>query len=299
MESVAECTVLREHPLLTFKSGPYSYVIKRDGAQSLYSVTDGSGTITVPITSAFGLGMAGQTYVYEYQGSFYESRVSFYQESNNLDFTMGALRSEPRNLAEALGRKMSNREGLECFNCHATNSVVDKKLDVHGLTPGVQCERCHGSAEAHLSAFKTGKTEGAEMKKLGVLSAEEMNNFCGQCHRTWEQIASGGPQGVANVRFQPYRLTNSKCYDADDKRIRCTACHDPHQNLVRNNPRWYDNRCLACHAQAAEAPHGKVCPVARENCVSCHMPKTELPGAHHKFTDHQIRIVRANEKYPN
>jgi hypothetical protein len=28
------------------------------------------------------------------------------------------------------------------------------------------------------------------------------------------------------------------------------------------------------------------------------MPKTDLPGAHRQFTDHQIRIVRANEAYP-
>ena len=29
------------------------------------------------------------------------------------------------------------------------------------------------------------------------------------------------------------------------------------------------------------------------------MPKFEIPGSHHRFTDHQIRIVRPNEKYPN
>jgi hypothetical protein len=29
------------------------------------------------------------------------------------------------------------------------------------------------------------------------------------------------------------------------------------------------------------------------------MPKIELPGAHAGFTDHQIRIVRAGEAYPN
>jgi hypothetical protein len=28
------------------------------------------------------------------------------------------------------------------------------------------------------------------------------------------------------------------------------------------------------------------------------MPKTELPGAHRQFTDHEIRIVRAGEPYP-
>ena len=28
--------------------------------------------------------------------------------------------------------------------------------------------------------------------------------------------------------------------------------------------------------------------------VHCHMPKFELPDSHHKFTDHEIRVVRAN-----
>jgi formate-dependent nitrite reductase cytochrome c552 subunit len=38
--------------------------------------------------------------------------------------------------------------------------------------------------------------------------------------------------------------------------------------------------------------------VASERCVSCHMPKVELPGAHFKFTDHRIRIARQGEVYP-
>ncbi|MGA8028562.1 MAG: multiheme c-type cytochrome [Bryobacteraceae bacterium] len=292
IETIAECTILRENPLLNFKSGPYSYSIKRDGFQSLYTVTDGVNSITVPIGWAFGLGVAGQTYVYQYQGSFYESRVSFYRQLQGLDFTMGTTRSNFRNLVDALGRKMPPREGIECFNCHSTNSITANKVDVAALTPGVQCERCHGPTETHLAAFKTGNPEGGQMKKLDLLNAEEMNNFCGQCHRTWEQIAADGPHSVGNVRFQPYRLTNSKCYDAEDRRIRCVACHDPHLNLVRDNLSSYDSRCLACHASA------KHCPVATQNCVSCHMPKTELPGSHHQFTDHQIRIARANAPYP-
>jgi hypothetical protein len=32
--------------------------------------------------------------------------------------------------------------------------------------------------------------------------------------------------------------------------------------------------------------------------VSCHMPTVELPGAHFKFTDHRIRIVRPGQPYP-
>jgi hypothetical protein len=29
------------------------------------------------------------------------------------------------------------------------------------------------------------------------------------------------------------------------------------------------------------------------------MPRIELPGAHKKFTDHMIRVVKADGGYPN
>src|SRR2546428_7033456 len=99
------------------------------------------------------------------------------------------------------------------------------------------------------------------MPQLGKLTTEEMSDFCGQCHRTLSQIATDGPHDVNSVRFQPYRLTNSKCYDSADVRIRCTACHDPHQE-VEKTPAFYDARCLACHAlrdsaKAAPVPAGR------------------------------------------
>jgi hypothetical protein len=146
-----------------------------------------------------------------------------------------------------------------------------------------------------VAAVRAGNPVAAKMPKLGSLSAEEMSELCGGCHRTWSQIALNGPRGVLNVRFQPYRLANSKCYDATDSRIRCSACHNPHRPL-ETNVASYDARCSACHSAAG---HTKTCSVAKENCITCHMPKIELPGAHKRFADHQIRIVRAGEPYPN
>src|SRR5262249_1900957 len=131
------------------------------------------------------------------------------------------------------------------------------------LVAGVQCERCHGSTGAHLSALKP-------MPKLGNKSAEQISDFCGQCHRTWADIAGKGLLGITNVRFQPYRLTNSKCFDVDDKRISCLGCHNPHQELDHNDAH-YDARCQTCHAGGK--PGAKICRVAKANCVSCHMPK--------------------------
>jgi formate-dependent nitrite reductase cytochrome c552 subunit len=38
--------------------------------------------------------------------------------------------------------------------------------------------------------------------------------------------------------------------------------------------------------------------VGTKRCVGCHMPKVELPGAHFKFTDHWIRVVKAGDPFP-
>lgn len=295
MEFVEQCAILRRAPDLKFQNGRYRYSIIREGGQSIYSVTDGQASLTAPIRWALGLGSAGQTYIFEHDGKYYESRVSYFQVRNGLDLTIGAMNAAPKNLDEAAGRAMTQNQAKECIACHATDAVRNNVLQAETLVPGVQCGRCHEDAAGHALAVAAGKVQAAGMTKLGRLSTEETSNFCGQCHRTWEQIAAEGPRNLNNVRFQPYRLANSKCYDAVDARIKCTACHDPHRELA-TKAAAYDSKCEACHADASRKL--KVCPVANSGCVTCHMPKYELPGANHLFTDHWIRVARKNASYP-
>jgi hypothetical protein len=296
--------LLLQNPKLTFRYGDYAYEVAREGDHSVYKVTGSHETVTAPLAWAFGLGAAGQTYVYQRNGRWYESRVSFYKKLQGLDLTMGALNTTPSNTDEAAGRLMSRRDESDCFGCHATNAVHDGRLDANHMTPGVQCERCHGETAGHLAGLRSGEAAGAAMRRLGKLSTEEMSNFCGQCHRTWEQIAMEGPHNLNNVRFQPYRLTNSRCYDSADARIRCVACHDPH-GAVDKNPAFYDAKCLACHLKAAGTDaagasrrQAKTCPAATKDCITCHMPKYEIPGSHNLFADHWIRIVKPGAPYP-
>jgi hypothetical protein len=295
LESAGNCAILRANPKLAVTLGNYAYEIVRvstnssvgtSGDQSIYTVTDGKETIRVPVEWAFGQGAAGQTYVFQRDGKWYESRVSYFAALRGLDLTIGHAVSA-HSLEEAVGRVTAVSEMRLCFDCHATNIAKTGPLSLKGVGEGVKCERCHGPTEAHLTA-------GGQMKKLGRLTTEEQLDFCGQCHRTWSQVALKGPRGIQNVRFQPYRLANSRCYDAADRRIRCTACHDPHGD-VETVTTAYDAKCTACHSRAA----ARRCKVAQANCVTCHMPRLELPGSHQKFTDHRIRIVRANESYPD
>jgi hypothetical protein len=138
-------------------------------------------------------------------------------------------------------------------------------------------------------------------RSLIKMDAQDAANFCGQCHRTWDTVIRNGWKGTVDVRFQPYRLENSRCFTGTDRRISCLACHNPHQP-VNHDLAFYDAKCLACHAAAktntASSPI-KNCPVAKANCVSCHMPRVELPGGHALFTDHMIRIARPGEPYPD
>ena len=295
LQTVQDCDILRKHPRLQYREGPYNTEIKTEGARSTITVSQGPETFSVPILYALGQGKAGQTYVFEYQGAFYESRASFYEALKGLDITIGDIGTKPQTIVEAAGRKLAPADAANCFGCHSNGGVSGGVLHIESVVPGVGCQSCHGQVEKHAAAIGAGDAATAKLLHLTDMAAEDMSELCGRCHRTWAQIAQTGMRGPNTVRFQPYRMTNSKCYDVEDRRIRCTACHDPHGQL-ETNLAGYDSKCTACHSTAL---HAKVCPVAKVNCVSCHMPKVDLPGAHAKFTDHQIRIARAGDPYPN
>jgi hypothetical protein len=292
---------LQTHPKLTFHKGAYSYAVETRGDQSTYSVTDGKQTISLPIRWNFGEG--SQTWVLERDGHAYESLVSYYPAIDGLDITTGDEALSPHTLDEAVGRLLGQGETKDCFGCHSTSSEVNDKLSLATLEPGVGCEHCHEGSSAHLVDAFQGHFESAPLK-LKELSSEDISNFCGQCHRTWERVVRGGLRGEGNVRFQPYRLANSRCYDGTDPRISCLACHDPHQNVVRQES-FYDSKCLACHGSSTQPPpagapaEAKSCRVASSNCVDCHMPRVKLPNGHMTFFDHEIRVVKPGEPYPD
>jgi len=306
LERAAESRILRAHQKLNFQSGKYSYTISREGDRSIYQVSDGNNSIVAPLLYAFGQGKAGQTYVFELNGKFFESRVSFYNGINGLDYTMGAPREPAKTLAEAAGRLMDSADIKDCFSCHSTGAVNGSKLQLDQLTPGVTCEGCHGSGEKHVALMKSANPKPVDNKQIinpGRFDTEGQTQFCGSCHRTWTHVQLMRVQGVANVRFQPYRIFNSKCYDFDDKRISCTACHNPHEEL-RKDAAYYDAKCTACHQTRGEPVNqdkrGASCKAGKlRDCASCHMPEYEIPGSHFKFKDHQIRVARRGETYPN
>ena len=66
--------LFKSHPQLKFRKGQYTYTVETKASQPVYSVTDGTRTISLPIRWNFGKG--AQTWVLEINGELYESMVS-------------------------------------------------------------------------------------------------------------------------------------------------------------------------------------------------------------------------------
>jgi hypothetical protein len=303
----ADAEILRQHDHLVFRLGPYNEEIVTKGEKSVLTVSNGTGSLSQDLLWAFGVGHMGQTYIYQRNGSFHESQLSFYSSSQGLNITPEHSLSIPANLEDAGGRRLTAAETRRCFGCHTTGSVTRDQFDPNAGELGVTCEACHGSGANHTAAMKAGMSEqGVAMimnpKRLDPVDSVD---FCGACHRTWEDVVGNGFTGIGvyNVRFAPYRLENSKCWGKGDARLTCVACHDPHRPL-ESDAAAYDSHCLQCHLnqvgakKSADHP-GAACRVSTKNCTTCHMPKIETPVQHSIFTDHWIRIVVPGKPYPN
>jgi hypothetical protein len=291
----ASSDVLRNHPALSVRLGAFSYEIQTSGAQSLYTVTDGTRSLSAPLSWALGNGTVGQTFLFERDGAVHEARVSYYDVPRALGFTptrgMAAA-----TIDEAMGRRLPDAEARRCFGCHTTASTTESRLDTATLFPGVTCEACHGPGRSHVAAMEHAgpvKPRGTIMDP-GILDAPASIDFCGACHKTFWDVTLAHETGLAALRSQPYRLQSSKCWRDGDARLTCVACHDPHKPIARE-ARAYDLFCLRCHvadSPANDPRNAPPCPTAQADCVTCHMPKYDVPEMQVSFTDHLIRIVK-------
>lgn len=302
--------VLRSHSSLEFESGQYEYEIATAGSESTYTVTDGTRTISAALIWAFGDGQVGQSYLFQNGGQWYEARASFFGSLNSLHFTPGRALPSPQDLKEARSRMVSSTDVMRCFKCHATGVTSDRTVSTANLFLGISCEACHGPGARHVAEMQTEifaagasvfEKEGRLIVNPGLLDPNDSVDFCGACHGTWWDVRLTGNSGIDLLLSPPYRLEESKCWGKGTARLTCVACHDPHAPRERQAA-YYDAKCSECHSAGASIsgdPPARTCPVGKTKCVSCHMPKIELPSFHHNFTDHRIRIVHPGESFPS
>jgi len=205
----------------------------------------------------------------------------------------------------AQGRKIAEFEARSCYACHSSALTTDPLTAAH-FQPGITCEGCHGPGRAHVES----ESENSSGDQSDIVNPAHMTpaaavDFCGACHVTPREVELMGIVGPATIRFPAYRLEKSRCWgQSGDARLTCFACHNPHRPLERDSAA-YDAACLRCHATTAAgsrpspSAHQAACPVATTRCTSCHMPKIDVQSMHYRFTDHDIRIVKADSPFPD
>jgi hypothetical protein len=279
-----------------FRTGSYDYSVSQTATGAEYSTTNGQQAASAALTWVFGDRQFGDTFLYQQNGIYFESRVSYYRALNDLDLTTGRTRFQPNRIETALGRRMPPDEPPLCFGCHSTASTTDGQFHPERLIPGVTCEACHGPGAQHVAQMSL--EHDARTSTLifnpARLSPSDSVDFCGACHRTSADVSLSDITGIYNLRFPAYRLEQSRCWGNGDARLTCTACHDAHKPRVQDAA-FYDKVCLSCHSPASGPAKDRAhaigtCKVSKHECVSCHMPKYTIPSMHTDFTEHKIAV---------
>lgn len=305
MMPAANSPVLASHTGEIFTYGSYRYSVEKTANSFTLKVTDGAQERTEPLQWAFGSGTPAQGYLWWQNGQLYETRFNYFASLHGFAQTPGRLQAPPVSLEMAEGRKMADFEARKCFSCHSTALTTAEPLSAAQFHPGVTCEACHGPGREHIAVVKAANdASGLHVVNPAKMTPAKAVDFCGACHGTPKDVEVAGTAGKITVRFPAYRLEKSRCWGvAGDARLTCFACHNPHQPLEREATA-YDAACLKCHANSGAAKEQvaakqPACPVAKSKCTSCHMPKFDVGGMHHEFTDHNIRIVKANAPFPD
>jgi hypothetical protein len=285
MRPLAEVAALRSHDPFLWKDSASgtevlwlgsALVARRDKAEE-----------RLPLLWAFGGGSKGITPVGRLpDGEFVESEMSWFQSDSTFDLTPGAENRKPTDLRAWLGKALSDEDRMKCLGCHTSN-IGSAKLPTRNQM-GIHCERCHGPGEDHLRAVQHLPAADKRILNPGKLDALAQAQLCGACHGRLPAETDFVTirlirQTPAAARFPGQRLSLSRCFLESESGIKCTACHNPHEDLARG-PERYDRACVGCHQQ-------RTCSVGKEKCSSCHMPE-EPVLRRLRFTDHWIRIVR-------
>lgn len=267
-------------------------------------VFDDRNVLEIPVDWAFGAGEQAVTFVTRVDRDWYlEHYYSYYPLLGSLAPTPGHEAIVPKTLPEAAGlmyQALDPKAGiLGCFECHSTGPVaVAQDGAIQPSEPGVQCESCHGPGGQHAAVAASGELDRAQdlIENPGRLSAAELNQFCGTCHRPpageGVQIDWSYPW---NVRHKPVYFSQSACFQKSNNALSCLTCHDPHRPARKDDPVYYDGKCTTCHSVAthsADALHQRRQPT---DCVDCHMP-TVVPQPPLRFSNHWIGIYENGAK---
>jgi hypothetical protein len=288
----------REHPSApTFSSGKldrkpgYRFDFFLSSGELRTRIRDQADVMELPMEWAFGAGAQAITFVTRVDERWYlEHYSTWYPSLKAWGPTPGQAVLRPASLAEAAGvlyKRPDPANGISaCFECHSTGPVsFTASGEVRLTEAGVHCEACHGAGAAHAE-----NPQRHHMRNPARLTAAQLNEFCGRCHRPPASNGVAVDWNYAwNVRHQPVYLAQSTCFRQSRGMLSCLTCHDPHDPAGRKPAAAYNGRCLECHGKTAAAPKPTCLERSPANCIDCHMPLVS-PQSPLRFTNHWIGV---------
>ncbi len=205
-----------------------------------------------------------------------------------------------------------------CHDCHVSQlrknyNPTDDSYTTTWNEPGINCEVCHGPAEAHIKAAEEAAAKGEPLKDLKLLrfhqdlDRDQRDATCAPCHAKMSPLTSDFTPG--EQFFDHYDLTSYEDPDffpdgrdlgenytqtgweanpcALSGQLECIHCHTSSGRFrFKDNP---NQSCLPCHEKRVETilEHSHHPAEAKVTCVDCHMPMTAQ--AHMHRSDHTFR----------
>ncbi|HEX5757990.1 MAG TPA: tetratricopeptide repeat protein, partial [Thermoanaerobaculia bacterium] len=280
-----------------------------------------------------GSGNHARTYLYRTPGGeLYQLPLAWYTQSKSWGMAPGFDRPDHQGVLRRV-----RRECMFCHNAYPDVPAESDAYGAPHLFPGelpegTGCQRCHGPGAEHVRRAFGGADVAAVRAAVvnpGRLPPERRDEVCFQCHlqpsvavpgvlrfgrgdysfRPGEPLAAHRldlevveegqqPEESFEINHHPYRLRQSRCFQASGARLNCLTCHDPHRKVAETErAAHFRAACLSCHREdactgtahgaggAAAATPG----VAASDCVSCHMAKRRTQDVVHVvMTDHRI-----------
>lgn len=287
------------------------FMEKRDSGFFQTSYVNGKKEQSQRFDVVFGA-VKGQTYAYWLANELFQLPVSYVANTNSWINSPGY---DSTNAVFARG--ISTR----CLDCHMSFAKTAppelpgfyegvEGFDKQSLIMGIDCERCHGPAAAHVK-FQTDNPEEKEaryIKRFSSLTRQQKINVCAICHsgattKILKPTFSFKPGDSLSDYMVPYKsaepksythidvhgnqaalLASSKCFKGSP--LVCSTCHNTHVS-ERSNLILFATKCLSCHEGAYSFKQCKLtnklsAAALISNCISCHMPafasKTIIAG---------------------
>ena len=181
---------------------------------------------------------------------------------------------------------------------NASTKGITETLIKGSIVYGIDCERCHGPAAAHVNyqLANPGEKKAKYIQLVSTLTQRQQLDMCAVCHSGNDKMKLGsrfkfrpgddldkffadlngqGRKTEFDVHGNQYRLlSESKCFQGS-RIMTCSSCHDPHRD-ANQGVAVYSQKCMTCHSEA----NHNFCPMAnsigesiKTNCIDCHMPK--------------------------